>query len=166
MLILARHLLELLVLGLGHEVSVLDSFCAEPVQNLKLLHYPQHISTDERQFGAGAHTDFGAITMLLQQPGKHGLQVYYAADNKWLDVPAVEDVIVVNIGDLVQKWTNGTYRSTLHRVINAAEGDRYSVPCFYEGDFRATNPFDPGDKNGETVEEHVRRRFDSSYGLK
>ena len=156
----------MLVLGLGHKVEVLDSFTRDPVQNLKLLHYPRHTSQDPKQFGAGEHTDFGALTMLLQQPGKHGLQVHYARTGEWLDVPARDDVFVVNLGDLTQKWTKGAYRSTVHRVINASGGDRYSVPCFYEGNFAATNPFDPSDTNGETVEEHVRKKFDSSYGLK
>ncbi|KAF2161741.1 hypothetical protein M409DRAFT_69549 [Zasmidium cellare ATCC 36951] len=166
MLTLARSLLEMLVLGLGHPISVLDSFTQDPVQNLKLLHYPPHTSKDPKQFGAGEHTDFGAITMLLQQPGKEGLQVYYAPDDEWLHVPSVEDRYVVNMGDLVQKWTNGAYRSTVHRVVNAAGDDRYSVPCFYEGNFSAKNPFNPDDQSGETVEEHVRKKFDSSYGLK
>lgn len=161
---LGRSLLEMLAIGLGHDVSVLDTFTKEPVMNLKLLHYPPHVSKDERQFGAGAHTDFGSITMLLQQPGKHGLQVYYPPTAEWLPVPAVENVFVINMGDLIHKWTEGRYNSTLHRVINAGDGDRYSVPCFYQGDLNSTNPFKPGD-DGETVEQHIRRKFDSSYGL-
>jgi len=84
--------------------------------NLKLLHYPPHTSTDPLQFGAGAHTDFGALTILLQQPGADGLQVYDAKNGEWMPVPATEDVFVVNMGDLVQKWTGGQYASTLHRV--------------------------------------------------
>jgi len=164
MLRLCSSLLEMLVLGLGHDISALDTFTREPVMNLKLLHYPKHISQDERQFGAGAHTDFGGITVLLQQPGKHGLQVYHQPSGEWLPVPAVEDVFVINMGDLIHKWTKGTYNSTLHRVVNASGGDRYSVPCFYHGDLSATNPFNPSDAS-ETVEEHIRRKFDSSYGL-
>ncbi|KAK5173918.1 uncharacterized protein LTR77_002599 [Saxophila tyrrhenica] len=165
MLRLTHHLLEMLVLALGYETENLTTLTAEPVMNLKLLHYPPHSSKDTRQFGAGAHTDFGTLTVLLQQPGKHGLEVYHAADDEWLSVPAVEDVFVVNMGDLIQKWTGGEYSSTRHRVINAADGDRYSVPCFYQGDLRATNPFKPGEVDGETVEMHIRRKFDQSYGL-
>ncbi|KAF2097228.1 putative 2OG-Fe(II) oxygenase family oxidoreductase [Rhizodiscina lignyota] len=164
MLSLCNGLMEILVIGLGHNPAVLGTFMREPVCNLKLLHYPPHNSTDERLFGAGAHTDFGGITILLQQPGKNGLQVYYEPTGEWLPVPAVEDVFVVNLGDLVHKWTDGTYRSTVHRVINAAGGDRYSVPCFFHGDVKATNPFKPGDGNSETVEEHIRNKFDQSYG--
>ncbi|KAK5685140.1 hypothetical protein LTS10_003216 [Elasticomyces elasticus] len=164
MLRLGGSLLEMLALGLGHDVSVLEAFTEEPVVNLKLLHYPKHISEDPKQFGAGAHTDFGAITILLQQPDKHGLQVWHAPSDAWLPVPAVEDVFVINMGDLVHKWTDGRYSSTIHRVVNASGGDRYSVPCFYQGALSATNPFKPGD-NTETVEQHIRRKFDMSYGL-
>ena len=166
MLRLTHSILEMLVLALGHAPSALSSLTAEPVMNLKLLHYPPHTSTNPLQFGAGAHTDFGVLTILLQQPGKDGLQVYHAASDAWVPVPALEDVFVVNMGDLVQKWTEGEYSSTVHRVVNGGEGDRYSVPCFYQGDLRATNPFRDGEKGGETVEMHIRGKFDQSYGLK
>jgi len=70
------------------------------------------------------------------------------------------------MGDLVQKWTDGRYSSTLHRIINASGDDRYSVPCFYHGAVGATNPFRrSGDSSGETVGQHIRRKFDQSYGL-
>lgn len=162
---LARQLLEILVLALGQSADVLTTLTAEPAMNLKLLHYPPHPGTSPRQFGCGAHTDFGILTVLLQQPGKPGLQVWLQETEEWVDVPAVEDVLIVNMGDLVQKWTGGMYSSTLHRVINSGGGDRYSVPCFYQGDMRATNPFAGDQGNGETVEMHVRRRFEQSYGL-
>lgn len=164
MLNLCDKLFEMLVIGLGHKLDALETFVKEPVCNLKLLHYPPHTSTDARQFGAGEHTDFGAITILLQQAEKSGLQVYYEPTKEWLAVPAVEDVFVVNLGDLVDKWTDGTYRSTLHRVINAGDCDRYSVPCFFHGNLQSTNPFKPSDAGKETVEEHIRKKFDLSYG--
>lgn len=160
---LAGKLLEIIALGLEVPIENLASFTHDPSCNLKLLHYPPHLSKDSRQAGAGAHTDFGTLTILLQQPGKHGLQVFH--DEEWLSVPAVEDVFVINVGDLLSKWSRGVYRSTLHRVINSGGTDRYSVPCFYEGDYAATNPFDSSQKGGETVEEHIRRKFDLSYGL-
>lgn len=164
MLRLCNKLIEMLVIALGHSPSVLEHFTREPVMNLKLLHYPPHTSKDPMQFGAGAHTDFGAMTILLQQPGVEGLQVYDTVSDEWMPVPALEDVFVVNIGDLIQKWTDGKYSSTVHRVINKAGGDRYSVPCFFHGDVGATNPFTPG-ASSETVEHHIRKKFDASYGL-
>ncbi|KAK3047870.1 hypothetical protein LTR09_010695 [Extremus antarcticus] len=162
---LARSLLEILVLALGRRIEDLSALTADPVTKLKLLHYPPHTSKDVRQFGAGAHRDFGLLTILLQQPGKDGLQVFHPPTKEWLSVPAVEDVFVVNIGDLIKKWTDGQFASTLHRVINAVDGDRYSVPCFYEGDPTATNPFREDEGDGETVEMHIRRKLDMSYGM-
>jgi isopenicillin N synthase-like dioxygenase len=161
---LATKLLEMIALGLGVPIVKLESFTRKPACNLKLLHYPPHLSKDSRQAGAGMHTDFGCLTILLQQPGKHGLEVYH--NEEWLKIPAVEDVFVINVGDLLGKWSGGVYKSTLHRVINSSDSDRYSVPCFYEGDYSATNPFDSSQTAGEeTVEEHIRRKFDLSYGL-
>ena len=166
MLDLSTTLLTILVAALNHPSSVLEHFTREPVMNLKLLHYPPHTSPDPLQFGAGAHTDFGALTILLQQPGAHGLQVFDTREGEWIPVEAREGVLVVNLGDLVAKWTGGVFASTVHRVINAAGGERYSVPCFYHGDLRARNPFQADEgEGGETVEEHIRRKFDASYGL-
>lgn len=159
-------MLKTLVLGLELQVSVLDDFVQDPLQNLKLLHYPPHTSTDTRQFGAAEHTEFGCITLLLQQPGPHGLQAYHAIAKSWIDVPANGNVYICNMGDLMQEWTEGRYRSTVHRVVNASSGrSRYSVPCCYEGNFSATNPFDPDEEGGETVKEHVRRKFDAIHGI-
>lgn len=163
---LGKSLLEMLAIGLGHDVSVLDTFTKEPVMNLKLLHYPPHLSKDVRQFGAGEHTDFGAITILMQQPGKDGLEVYYEPTKEWLSIPAVEDVFVINVGDMMHKWSDGRYKSTLHRVINKSGDERYSVPCFYQGDLDATNPLGPREFSGETVEQHIRGKFNESYGIK
>ena len=69
------------------DTSVFDAFCREPSANLRLLHYPPHPQTGEATFvGAGAHTDFGAITLLLQD-GHAGLQVLNKFTKEWVDVP-------------------------------------------------------------------------------
>jgi isopenicillin N synthase-like dioxygenase len=74
------------------------------------------------------HTDAGAITLLLQdrQPG---LEVY--RDGVWHLVEPTDDAIVVNIGDIVQVWSNDRYQAALHRVIANAEAERFSVPFFF-----------------------------------
>jgi len=83
---------------------------------------------------AGAHTDFGAITLLLQHPGQEGLEVLHPAHDSWIPVPINENTFVVNIGDVLSAWTDGQYRSALHRVINkSTTDDRYSVPFFFDG---------------------------------
>jgi isopenicillin N synthase-like dioxygenase len=82
---------------------------------------------------AGAHTDFGATTILLQQPDKHRLQILYPPTNTWILMPAKEDVFIVNVGGLLDKWTKGKYRSAVHRVVNISTPDRYSLAFFYQG---------------------------------
>lgn len=180
MLRLAHVMTELLTLGLGQDVAKLAALSQEPAMNLKLLHYPP--SSEEapdtrnphapQRFGAGAHTDFGFLTLLLQQPGRDGLQVevddaHSPSGKSWMPVPAVADVLVVNVGDMLSQWTRGEYRSAVHRVLPVdRSGSRYSVACFYEGDYRATNPFiRAGEGPGNTVETYIRLRFDRTYKL-
>jgi isopenicillin N synthase-like dioxygenase len=84
-------------------------------------------------------------------------------------VPAKEDVFIVNIGDLLQKWTKGEYKSAVHRVVNVSTTDRYSVPFFYHGNLSTRlSPLDgslaDGDGDAETVEEHIKGRFRKTFG--
>jgi isopenicillin N synthase-like dioxygenase len=77
---------------------------------------------------------------------------------------------VVNVGDMLQIWMSGKYKSRLHRVVNRGGKDRYSVPFFFDGNVECVlRPLDlkDGEKAGEkwvTVEEHMRERFGSTYG--
>ena len=82
------------------------------VRFLERLKYPPHTFTDKCQFGAGQHTDYGGLTILLQQPGEDGLEVWHTATHQWIELPALEDKFVINLGDLIQRWTGGMYKST------------------------------------------------------
>lgn len=102
-----------------------------PISVLRMLHYP---SQTQATNGAGAHTDYGCIT-LLYQDASGGLQVLNTQD-EWMDAPPVAGSFVVNIGDLMQRWTNDIYRSTKHRVASPTHGrSRFSMPFFVEPDF-------------------------------
>lgn len=102
-----------------------------PISVLRMLHYP---SQTQATNGAGAHTDYGCIT-LLYQDASGGLQVLNTHD-EWMDAPPVAGSFVVNIGDLMQRWTNDIYRSTKHRVASPTHGrSRFSMPFFVEPDF-------------------------------
>jgi isopenicillin N synthase-like dioxygenase len=148
--------------------DVFNDFVAnDPICNLRLLHYPPHTSKDPRQRGAGAHTDFGAITLLLQDMSG-GLEVLDYATGQYVPVDPNPDAYVVNIGDMMQMWTKGVYKSTMHRVINKGSGDRYSMPFFFDGNAEVKlNPLDgsaPPDGDAPTVLEHMAERFGTTYG--
>lgn len=91
----------------------------------------------QQQFSCGAHTDYGCVTLLLSDDTPNALQIQLK-DGTWLDADPVPGAFVVNIGDMIERWTNGLWKSTLHRVIHRT-GDRYriSVPFFYEPNFYA-----------------------------
>ncbi len=133
---LGREMLHAFSLALGLPEDYFDGWLSAPMTTLGPLHYPPqtgHIT--EAQLGAGAHTDYGCLTMLAQDDAG-GLQVRNAAKN-WIDAPPVADSFVVNIGDMMERWTNGVFTSTLHRVINISGRERYSLPYFFDPDFSA-----------------------------
>lgn len=102
-----------------------------PLLGTRLVHYPS-VSEQEltRQLGCGAHSDYGCIT-LLSTDGTQGLQLLHR-DDTWIDVDVPAGALVVNLGDLLGRWTNDVYRSTKHRVISPSEGHRYSVRVFVD----------------------------------
>ena len=165
MIRLGRIIWEILVQSLGHPVDVLEGFTKHPGVFMKLIRYPPHDSADPRQFGAGPHTDFGGVTCLLQQPGKDGLEVWHAGNEEWVPIPAKEDIYVVNLGDMIQKWTGGEYKSTRHRVINKGDGERLSIATFWHGDMDATSPLNPNDASNETVEQYIITKFSKQFKL-
>ena len=91
----------------------------------------------QQQFSCGAHTDYGCVTLLLSDDTPNALQIQLK-DGTWLNADPVPGAFVVNIGDMIERWTNGLWKSTLHRVIHQT-GNRYriSVPFFYEPNFYA-----------------------------
>jgi isopenicillin N synthase-like dioxygenase len=101
---------------------------------LRYLHYPAGLVQESAaQLGAGAHTDYGSIT-LLHQDNVGGLEVL-GRDACWHPAPAVPDALLVNIGDLMQRWTNDHFVSTLHRVRRTGgREDRYSIAFFVDPD--------------------------------
>ena len=137
MLALARRLMGLFERALGLPAGHFDSFMRHPTCTTRLLHYPpQPAQALPGQIGCGAHTDWGALTLLTQDDAG-GLQV--RSQGRWLDVPPLPGTYVVNVGDMMQRWTNDRWTSTLHRVINRhGARDRWSIAYFFDLDAEAS----------------------------
>ena len=107
---LAKRIMAAFAEALGLESSYFDRFISNPISALRALHYPTTTDTIiEKQQRAGAHTDYGSLTILLPQVGTTGLQI--KKKNSWIDVPALEDCLIINIGDLMELWTAGRWVS-------------------------------------------------------
>ncbi|NJN02650.1 MAG: isopenicillin N synthase family oxygenase [Leptolyngbyaceae cyanobacterium RM1_1_2] len=125
-------------------LSLPESYLVEQHQaqefTLRLLHYPALRALPRPgQIRAGAHSDYGTLTLLFQEQ-VGGLEVQ-SASGEWLAAPAIADAILVNTGDLMQRWSNDVFRSTRHRVAlpqgEAAQRDRYSIAFFCQPDAKA-----------------------------
>ena len=127
---LGQHLLQGFALALGQNKTYFDKFVTCPPSQLRLLHYPYNADAVDSQ-GIGAHTDYECFTLLL--PTAPGLEVMNGA-GEWIDVPLVPDAFVVNIGDMMECWTNGRFVATSHRVRKVKE-ERYSFPLFFACDY-------------------------------
>lgn len=135
---LTMRLLSVVACNLGVEPGPLArGFDQAHTSFLRLNYYPRHpLGTHEdRPFGVGEHTDSGALTLLLQdaQPGLEVLR-----DGRWHLVEPRADALVVNLGDIVQVWSNDRYRAALHRVVTNPSKDRYSVPFFLNPSWETT----------------------------
>lgn len=133
---LGRRLLKICAASLDMPQDYFLQFCTKPVVQVRLFHYPpQAPVSDDKAFGVAPHTDYGMITLLLQDP-IGGLELK-KRDGEWISAPYIPGTLVINIGDLFQRWTNDTYVSNLHRVVNRTGKERYSIPTFFNLDYNA-----------------------------
>jgi isopenicillin N synthase-like dioxygenase len=119
---------------LGLPKNTLTRAMAKPTSQLRLLHYLQNDgATPSTDINMGAHTDYECFTILHQ--ARPGLQVL-GTGGDWIEAPPLDGTFTVNIGDLLETWTNGRFKSTLHRVLNDGE-ERFSLPFFVAADYDA-----------------------------
>ncbi len=138
----------------------------DPLSALRLLRYPP-ASGNANEIGAGAHTDYGAITLLMFD-GEPGLQVQPRGGN-WIDVPHVPDAYVVNIGDCMMRWANDIFVSTPHRVL-PPKRIRRSVAFFVEANPDTIVAALPGTGKPKyppiRAADYLQSRLDATYAEK
>jgi isopenicillin N synthase-like dioxygenase len=137
-----RRLLRGFAASLGLAPDFFAPRFAKPLARCSLIYYPpQPPESGSEQFGVAPHTDYGGLT-LLSQDDTGGLQVR-ARSGEWMTAVPIPDTFVVNIGDLMARWTNDRFVSTPHRVVNASGRARYSVGVFFDPAFDTM--IDPGE---------------------
>ena len=128
---LGQKLMHVAALAIGAEPADLLHAFERPTTWLRLLHYPPRPpASPDDLFGSAPHTDFGCLTILAQDD-VGGLQVQTPA-GAWIDAPVIPGSFIVNVGDMLHRWSNGILRSTPHRVINRSGRERYSCPFFFD----------------------------------
>jgi isopenicillin N synthase-like dioxygenase len=115
---LATCLYRIAAVALDLSADYFAPFFAGHANTLRFVNYPDQPDAPEPgQLRYGAHHDYGGLTILQADAAPGGLQIH-AKGGGWHDVPVVPDGFIVNIGELLERWTNGRWRSTLHRVVN------------------------------------------------
>jgi isopenicillin N synthase-like dioxygenase len=125
-----HQLLCAFAVALGEDPDTFARHATKTPSQLRLVHYPYNPDAEDR-LGIGAHTDYECFTLL--KPTAPGLEVMNG-EGEWIDVPPVPGTYVVNIGDMLELWTNGAYVATSHRVRKVKE-ERYSFPLFFNVDY-------------------------------
>ncbi|KAF2111227.1 hypothetical protein BDV96DRAFT_500133 [Lophiotrema nucula] len=131
---LARHLFRLFALSLDLDEHHFDTMTTHPGGIARLLYYPpstppKQTSNSNLQIGLGAHSDYECFT-LLHSSSTPGLEIL-TPHGTWHRASPVPGSFIVNVADFLMRWTNGIYKSTVHRVVNRGGEERYSVPFFF-----------------------------------
>ena len=134
---LGQHLITLAAEACNADPADLTPAFKNPTIWLRLLHYPPtpKKSADDL-YGSAPHTDFGALTLLAQDE-TGGLQVQTPSGD-WIDAPKIDGTFMVNVGDMLNRFSNGFLKSTPHRVINHSGRERYSIPFFFDPHVNST----------------------------
>ena len=132
---LGERLRRLFALALDLEEDWFEPAFENHSSSMRLINYPQPDEVEPGQLRAGAHTDYGCMTILRTEDAPGGLQVQTRA-GEWVDVHAVPGSFVVNLGDMMARWTNDRWQATLHRVAvppaHAGSSRRQTIVFFHE----------------------------------
>ncbi len=156
----AMRILRAIAVALGRDEASFDEAFGTPMALLRGNFYPTRPDwAGEKDFGIAAHTDFGCLT-LLATDGTPGLEVK-TPDGDWQTVHAEPGKFIINFGEMLEFWTSGEVKATLHRVKGGTQ-ERLSIPLFFNPSFD-TNVAPPN--SGETISagKHLTRRFNETY---
>jgi len=127
----ASVLMRGFALGLKLDEQFFLKTSDRPLSRASFVYYPaQDEALGQEQFGVAPHTDFGVLTVLCQD-NTGGLQVQNI-NGDWIHAPPIEGTLVVNVADLLSRWTAGAYKSTPHRVVNSSGKERLSLVLAYD----------------------------------
>ncbi len=169
---LAADLMRMFAISLDLPEQYFGDKIDRHISMFRALQYPSQTTMPEPgQMRAGAHSDYGSLTILRQEQRPGGLQVLNKAGD-WVDVPAIPGTFVVNIGDLMMQWTNDLWNSTMHRVINpprelAYDSARISLVFFHQPNYdamvsclpRCAGPENPAKYAPVSSGDHLRSKF-------
>ena len=173
MLGLGGRLMRAVAVSLDLDADFFAPRYTKPLQRTQAIFYPpQGVGAEEEVFGVAPHTDFGCVT-LLWQDGLGGLQVRERQGGGWIDAPPIPGTFVVNVGDLLGRWSNDRFASTPHRVVNRSGRERMSIATFHDPGFGALiDPRELGTPDAEaryapiTAGRHILNRFDQAFGYR
>ena len=166
-----QRIFQAFALALELDEDFFVPFTTKPMAHMRVLSYPnQEVdSLDESQIGIGPHSDYECFTVLYTDETP-ALQVLNCA-GEWVQAPPIKDAFVVNVGDLMARWTNDYFASTMHRAINTSGRQRYSIPFFYGTNSEATIEVLPSCQGPDwppryepiKSSDYIRSRFDDTY---
>ncbi|KAI6120044.1 hypothetical protein EV401DRAFT_1860525, partial [Pisolithus croceorrhizus] len=166
-----RDLHRLFALALDLPETYFDDKVRHRYPIMRGLHYPPQTGPeDDGIIGIGAHSDFECFTILWQEPGIQALQILNS-ENKWINATPIPGTLVINIGDLLSRWTNDIFRSTVHRAVNRSGVRRYSIPMFIGANPHVeveplptcVSPERPAKYGTVTSGEYVQKRIHETY---
>lgn len=168
----AHHLMRGFALGLGLPDDFFLKTSTKPLSRASFVYYPaQPEESGEEQFGVGPHTDFGVLTVLCQDL-VGGLQVE-DVNGDWIQAPPIEGTLIVNVADLLARWTDGAYKSTPHRVVNSSGCERLSLVLAFDPDpetlIDAGEVFGPSHRASEppiTCGDYLIWRFEKAFSYR
>ncbi|MEM7210473.1 MAG: 2-oxoglutarate and iron-dependent oxygenase domain-containing protein [Pseudomonadota bacterium] len=168
--VFGTRIFQAFALALELEENFFANAITKPMAHMRVLHYPdQTAASDEKQIGIGAHSDYECFTILCTDDVP-ALQVLNSAGT-WVQAPPITGAFIVNVGDLMARWTNNYFQSTVHRAINTSGKRRYSIPFFFGVNSQEVVEVLPSCQSLENppkykpiaAGDYIRSRFDDTY---